>query len=129
MTMNPRAFFEKLLSIPLKQKVANKVYEVKSSLNPAIFKSPATNKTYIVAGNQPWIEVPADTTLDKVRWTPIYEPQKAPVSAREQVFQVEGSKGNKYTVKCRKNDIWSCTCAGFSFRGKCKHITKVMEDN
>jgi hypothetical protein len=105
------------------------MYEVKSTLNPAIFKSPATNKTYIVAGDQPWIEVPPGTTLDEVRWIPSYEPQKAPVDARELVFTVEGSRGNKYTVKCHENDTWSCTCVGFGFRGICKHVTKYRESH
>jgi hypothetical protein len=101
------------------------MYEVKSTLNPAIFKSPATNKTYIIAGNQPWVEVPADTTLNEVCWIPVYEPEKAPFSAREQRFEVEGSKGNKYTVKYSANGFWNCECVGFSFRGQCKHIKKA----
>jgi len=105
------------------------MYKVKSALNPAIFKSPTTGKTYIVAGDQPWIEVPPETTFENIRWIPLYEPEKAPVNARELVFAVQGSKGNKYTVKCVKNDIWNCTCVGFGFRGNCKHIIKVMENN
>jgi len=105
------------------------MYDIESTLNPAIFKSPLTGKTYIIAGNQPWFEVPPDTTLDDVKWISLYKPQKAPADTRELVFTVEGSKGNKYTVKCHKNDIWNCTCVGFGFRGKCKHVTKYRENH
>ena len=97
--------------------------EVESLLNPAIFKSHTSGKTYVVTGDQPWIEVPEGTTLNDVRWTCAYKPDKDPVDAREQIFEVEGSKGNKYTVKQAKNGLWNCTCAGFGFRRKCKHVT------
>ena len=97
--------------------------QVKSNLNPAIFKSPSTGKTYVVAGNQPWIEVPEGTTLDEVQWVSTYKPDKGPLETREETFVVEGSKGNKYTVKQAKNGLWNCTCAGFGFRRKCKHVT------
>ena len=101
--------------------------EVESLLNPAIFKSHASGKTYVVAGSQPWIEVPEGTTLNDVRWTCAYKPDKDPVDAREQTFEVEGTKGNKYTVKRAQNDSWSCECVGFSYRRKCKHIERAKE--
>lgn len=36
------------------------------------------------------------------------------------------SKGNEYLVEL-DNDRYSCTCAGYTYRGKCKHITAVAE--
>jgi len=108
--------------------VKNKLmYDIESLLNPAIFKSPLTGKTYIIAGNQPWLEVPPETTLDDIKWIPSYEVDKAPSNAREQSFEVKGSKGNKYTVRCALNGSWSCECVGFGYRNKCKHIKKAME--
>ena len=101
--------------------------EVESLLNPAIFKSHASGKTYVVAGSQPWIEVPEGTTLNDVRWTCAYKPDKGPVDAREQIFEVEGSKGNKYTVKRDASDSWSCECVGYGYRQRCKHIEKAKE--
>ena len=101
--------------------------EVKSLLNPAIFKSHASGKTYVVAGSQPWIEVPEGTTLNDVRWTCAHKPDKAPIATREQIFEVDVSKGNKYTVKRAQNDSWSCECVGFSYRRKCKHIERAKE--
>jgi uncharacterized Zn finger protein len=45
-----------------------------------------------------------------------------------QAFRVEGSKGNVYSVTCDKNhDNWGCTCPGFNFRGKCKHVSKIQK--
>jgi len=103
------------------------MYEVESLLNPAIFRSHTSGKTYIVAGDQPWIEVPEGTTLDEVTWKPLQKPQKDPVYAQEQIFEVEGSKGNKYTVKHAKDDSWSCECVGYGYRQRCKHIEKIKE--
>ena len=101
--------------------------EVESLLNPAIFKSHTSGKTYVVTGDQPWIEVPEGTTLNDVRWNCAYKPDKDPVDAQEQIFEVEGTKGNKYAVKHAKNGSWSCECVGYGFRRKCKHIEKVKE--
>jgi hypothetical protein len=101
--------------------------EIESLLNPAIFKSPTSGKTYVVAGDQPWIEVPEGTTLDEVTWKPLQKPQKDPVDAQEQIFKVEGSKGNKYTVKRAANNSWSCECVGYGYRQRCKHIARAKE--
>jgi len=99
------------------------MYEVESLLNPAIFRSHTSGKTYIVAGDKPWIEVPEGTTLDEVTWKPLQMAQKDPVDVPKQVFKVEGSKGLEYTVKQAANGTWSCECVGFGYRNKCKHIT------
>jgi hypothetical protein len=39
-------------------------------------------------------------------------------------WQVEGSKGAAYTVTEHLGK-WTCTCAGFGFRSKCRHIDSV----
>ena len=41
------------------------------------------------------------------------------------VFLVK-SKEKQYTVEL-SNSAYSCTCTGYNFRGKCKHITAVAE--
>jgi len=43
-----------------------------------------------------------------------------------QVWTVAGSKGNKYFVNLSVGQ-WSCTCPGFGFRGKCRHVTETAE--
>lgn len=42
--------------------------------------------------------------------------------------KVKGSKGDEYTVTITEVGGNSCTCAGFTFRGKCKHIEAVLNN-
>jgi hypothetical protein len=42
------------------------------------------------------------------------------------VLEVAGSKGNTYVVNLEGSRA-SCTCAGFQFRGKCKHIEEALK--
>jgi hypothetical protein len=37
---------------------------------------------------------------------------------------VEGSGGKKYLIT-KSNGTYSCSCLGFSFRGKCKHVESL----
>ena len=39
-------------------------------------------------------------------------------------FTVTGSKGDKYTVT-EKSGHLSCSCTGYQFRGKCRHIDSI----
>lgn len=39
-------------------------------------------------------------------------------------WRFEGSKGNTYVVEQTENGL-VCTCPGFVFRGKCKHVAAV----
>jgi hypothetical protein len=100
--------------------------QVKSLLNPAIFQSHTLGKTFVVAGNIPWIEVPEGTTLDNIEWIDEgkkYQTKKADVIT----WEVKGSTGKEYTVKRNQNNIWSCNCVGFGFRNRCKHIAQIKE--
>lgn len=36
------------------------------------------------------------------------------------------SRGNEYIVEL-ENDRYTCTCVGYTYHGRCKHITAVME--
>lgn len=40
-----------------------------------------------------------------------------------QVITVEGSKGQKYFLS-NEGEGWRCTCTGFRFHGRCRHITE-----
>jgi hypothetical protein len=44
--------------------------------------------------------------------------------AQGRTWQVSGSRGDSYTVT-EENGTWMCTCAGFKFRGECRHIKEV----
>ncbi len=39
-------------------------------------------------------------------------------------WTVSGSKGNSYTVT-EEHGLWTCTCSGFKFRNKCKHVEEI----
>ena len=49
------------------------------------------------------------------------------VRNNEVEYEVVGSRGNKYRVRCDSKGIWSCTCAGFGFRRKCRHIAEKVK--
>jgi hypothetical protein len=47
--------------------------------------------------------------------------KQAKVSSVKLTKIVKGSKGDEYIVT-KENGQWSCTCVGFQFRRKCKHV-------
>ena len=51
------------------------------------------------------------------------DPEKE-VSANP-TWTVQGSKGSKYIVE-KDGSVYNCTCAGFKFRGACRHIEEVQ---
>ena len=43
------------------------------------------------------------------------------------VWQVQGSKGDVYKVS-ELNGEYSCSCSGFKFRAKCKHVESIRQE-
>jgi hypothetical protein len=41
-------------------------------------------------------------------------------------WNVTGSKGATYTVT-EHEGTWACTCSGFIFRGRCRHVAEIAE--
>ena len=97
---------------------------------PAIVER--TRGKFFAVSSSVWIEVPDDTTLEDVKelfcWGAEARKYWDSEHSEEEVksIQVKGSKGNTYTVT-KQGDKWKCTCSGFQFRGKCKHITNLQE--
>ena len=76
---------------------------------------------------QHWIEVPDDMTLDRVGEYMVVDDRFTPSQLTEVLtYDVVGSKGNTYTVTNDRGS-WTCTCAGFGFRRKCRHITEIKD--
>ena len=84
---------------------------------------------FVVASQ--WIKVPASTTYEDIHKYAVYEsliPDMPENTEENEEWQVTGSKGNLYTVKMRSG-LYSCTCPGFGFRRKCKHVTNIKLTN
>lgn len=80
-----------------------------------------TGQKWAVSGEH-WIEVPDTLTLGDVGQYMIMEPYETPTqTAVVRSYAVQGSKGDTYTVT-DNGGTWTCTCPGFGWRRKCKHV-------
>ena len=92
-------------------------FPVKVSCNPCMSTMP-NGKRYAIAGSK-WIEVPLDAKFEDLPKWMKYDP---PRPTYDEV-RVEGSKGSIYTVrKETTTGGLTCTCPGFKYREKCKHL-------
>ena len=87
--------------------------------NPALTTG-RDGKRYAISGSV-WIEVPPGTTLDELPMYMVVKQREATQEEGEASWQVKGSKGTEYTVNLRQGQ-WSCTCPGFGWRRRCKHV-------
>ena len=86
----------------------------------SIYKSDVDKRTWVIPA---WIEVPAGTVQSDIELTG----RKLNVpSATWQKHTVKGSKGKMYTVAIDEFNKSSCTCVGFGYHRKCKHIEQVI---
>lgn len=101
---------------------------IKSFMPPTLLDLPS-GKWAVFGGN--WISVPQSTTFEQVRaaWVPDRPKRQTQIlSKHSQSFVVPSSKaGLTYTVEY-KNNSWSCTCPGFGFRSKCKHVDNIKQN-
>ena len=101
---------------------------------PVIVKMPpcladTASGRYAISGST-WIRVPDDTRFEDLEKYMVYE-RKRPESRSDGlhgVWAVKGSKGAHYTVRAQSGR-YSCTCPGFGWRRKCKHIEQVKKEN
>jgi hypothetical protein len=77
------------------------------------FKQPIT---FYPRGRK-FVELKRKSESDSVYFGKKEEPKK-------DVIVVKGSKGNSYFIE-KIGSKYTCTCPGFSFRGKCKHVDEM----
>lgn len=99
---------------------------IEVSVTPALFTS-IDGTRYGIAGSV-WVEVPIGTTLDELSEYMVYRPRETVSVAGEKTWSVKGSKGNLYTVKL-SGGAYSCSCPGFGFRRKCRHIKEIINES
>jgi hypothetical protein len=97
--------------------------KVKSFLPPALITTPGG--TYAVFGGN-WISVPTTTTFEEVRnaWIPD-RPKKEKSVVKDVTVKISNSKGTDSYVVTYQRGMWSCSCPGFGFRRKCKHVDQA----
>jgi hypothetical protein len=97
----------------------------KSFLRPGL--TTLNGITYVVPG---WHIVPADTTLEEVykHWLREEHTGGKSIIPDHEISEIVISQrtGEEYTVEF-SGRYWSCTCMGFGFRGRCKHIEQVKQ--
>ena len=93
---------------------------------PPMLYTDNSGQKWAISG-QHWIEVPDDMTLDRVGEYMVVDDRFTPPQLAEVLtYDVVGSKGNTYMVTNDRGN-WTCTCAGFGFRRKCRHITEIKD--
>ena len=93
---------------------------------PPMLYTDTRGQKWAVSG-QHWVEVPDDMTLDRVGQYMVVDDRFTPPQLAEVLtYDVVGSKGNTYMVTNDRGN-WTCTCAGFGFRRKCRHITEIKD--
>ena len=96
---------------------------VRVPYNPVLSRMPVSGQLYAISGST-WIPVPDGTTrADLPKYMTWERPTMASDAPQMERWTVEGSKGQTYRVEAF-NGAWRCSCKGYEFRRKCRHITE-----
>ena len=100
----------------------NKI-KIKGAMNPTVVTT--SSGTYAVSGSN-WIPVSVGTKISDLDWvdtSPKIKRYKLQTWEVESTSRKKPGKINKYTV--RFDGLYSCTCLGYTYRRKCRHITEL----
>ena len=88
---------------------------IKGTMNPTVIKTNSGN--YAVSGSN-WKSVPEGIELKDIKW----------VDTRPNIkkSKLMSWRVKDYTVTFN-NNFYSCTCLGYTYRRKCKHIDEVSK--
>ncbi len=91
------------------------MFEIKGSMNPTVVNT--ISGTYAVSGSN-WKSVPVGTKLKDIKWIN--------TSPKVRKSKLMSWKVKDYTISFN-GSFYSCNCLGYTYRRKCKHITKISE--
>lgn len=69
-----------------------------------------------------WYPVADNFGFDDAQKIFVKDQSRTQVSSKDWTWKVPNSKGNGFYTVAFDKAGWSCSCTGFSFRRKCKHI-------
>ena len=110
-------------------KVVKRTYAVKGGLIPP-FTMEHLGERYIMPG---WYKLKQNEETPNIEDIAFY-PYKAkkpniPNNMKNKVYKVKSSKGDKeYEVSVSESGDFSCTCPGYGFRRRCRHIDYVKKE-
>ena len=102
-------------------------YAIRGGLIPP-FTTTINGERYIMPG---WYKLkPEEATpnIKDIAYYP-YKPKKPnlPNIKSNKVYKVKSSKGNSsYEVKMNNSGSLECSCPGYGFRRKCRHVTEIL---
>ena len=98
---------------------------IKGSLNPTVVNT--ISGTYAVSGSN-WISVPEETTLKDLNWIDTSPKIKRTKLQKWEVKSPSKSRPGKFNTYLVKFDgNYSCSCLGYTYRRKCKHIKQISD--
>ena len=112
-------------------KEVKRTYAIYGGLIPP-FTMEVHGDRYIMPG---WYKLKANEATPDIKdiaYYP-YKPKKAnipnlPNIDSNKVYKVKSSKGNSsYDVKMNTSGSLECSCPGYGFRRKCRHVTELMQ--
>lgn len=74
------------------------------------------------------IRIADDVTPDDADFIWVKRQFKQRVFNGDAQYQIASSSGSTYTVTLQNNN-WACTCAGFGFRKRCRHLEQAKQQH
>jgi hypothetical protein len=111
-------------------KKPKRTYAIHGGLIPP-FTTTINGERYIMPG---WYKLKPEEATPDIKDIAYY-PYKAkkpelPNIKSNKVYKVKSSKGNSsYDVKMNTSGSLECSCPGYGFRRKCRHVTEIIESS
>ena len=108
-------------------KEVKRTYAIYGGLVPP-FTMELNGERYIMPGWYKMKQNEETPNIKDIAFYP-YKPKKdnKPNIDSDSIYKVKSSKGDKvYEVKTNSSGSLECSCIGYGFRRKCRHITEVL---